>query len=78
MGTKTSSGPRRPGFDVLSTREREVVGWLAEGSNTVAIGKSMAISHRTVSAHIQNVLRKLGMNSRVELVVHAYKTGFIR
>ena len=41
--------------------------------NTPGIAKKLFISEKTVRTHIQNILRKLGMHSRLEAVVYAYK-----
>jgi len=57
----------------LSDRETEVLKQLATGVNTPGIAKKLFISEKTVRTHIQNILRKLGMHSRLEAVVYAYK-----
>ena len=57
----------------LSDRETEVLRLLAGGVNTPGIAKKLFISEKTVRTHIQNILRKLGMHSRLEAVVYAYK-----
>ncbi len=57
----------------LSDRETEVLRLLAGGVNTPGIAKKLFISDKTVRTHIQNILRKLGMHSRLEAVVYAYK-----
>jgi len=66
---KGSAGKDLP----LSAREVEVLRQLAGGANTPAIAKKLFISEKTVRTHIQNILRKLGMHSRLEAVVYAYK-----
>ncbi len=62
----------------LSARELEVVHHLARAVSTPDIGKKLDISEKTVRTHVQNILRKLGMNSRLELVVWAYKSKLVR
>ncbi len=62
----------------LSPRELEVLHHLARATATPAIGKKLDISEKTVCAHIQNILRKMGMNSRLQVVVWAYKSQLVR
>ncbi|WP_285115572.1 LuxR C-terminal-related transcriptional regulator [Leifsonia sp. fls2-241-R2A-40a] len=60
-----SSVPR----SVLTPRETEVTALAADGMTNKAIGSQLFISTRTVEAHIQNALVKLGLRSRTELAV---------
>ena len=48
-------------LDVLTPREREVLGLMAEGHDNTAIAKSLVITERAVSKHIGNVFLKLGL-----------------
>lgn len=52
----------------LSTREIEVLRMLADGTSTKHIADSLFISHATVRNHIQNILRKLEVHSKLEAV----------
>jgi two-component system nitrate/nitrite response regulator NarL len=49
----------------LSTRERETLVLLAEGCSNKLIGRRLGIAEATVKIHVQNLLRKLGLESRV-------------
>lgn len=51
---------------LLTRREREVLAILAEGGNNDAIAQALVISPQTARTHIQNVLGKLGVHSRLE------------
>jgi predicted ATPase/DNA-binding CsgD family transcriptional regulator len=51
----------------LSAREREVSGLVAHGLSNREIGKTLTISERTVDAHVQHILNKLGFNSRAQV-----------
>jgi len=62
----------------LSERETEVLKLLATGVETAPIGRQMGISEKTVRTHIQNILRKLQMHSRVQAVVYAFRNGIVR
>lgn len=50
----------------LSARESEVLALMAEGLNNPAIANALYISRETVKSHVKQVLRKLGVTSRVE------------
>ena len=63
-------------FDVLTPREREVLGLLAEGRSNRSIAAELGISEGTVKAHVKAVLRKLGAESRVAAAVLAVEHGF--
>ncbi len=51
----------------LTPREREVAGLVAQGLSNREIGKTLVISERTVDAHVQHILNKLGFNSRAQI-----------
>jgi PAS domain S-box-containing protein len=55
----------------LSAREREVLGCMTEGLNTAAIAGRLAVSPATVRNHVQSILGKLGVHSRLEAVAFA-------
>jgi HD-GYP domain-containing protein (c-di-GMP phosphodiesterase class II) len=48
----------------LSEREREVLGYIAEGRSTVGIADELVVSPHTVRTHVRNILRKLETSSR--------------
>jgi two-component system nitrate/nitrite response regulator NarL len=52
----------------LTDREREVLVLLANGANTAGIARALGMREPTARSHIQNVLQKLGVHSRVEAV----------
>lgn len=64
----------RPGvLEPLTLREREVLGLLAEGMHTREIAARLVLSPTTVRNHIQHVLTKLGVHSRLEAVALALR-----
>jgi len=48
----------------LTAREREVLGWIAQGKRNREIGAIMSISPRTVQKHVQSILAKLCVETR--------------
>jgi DNA-binding NarL/FixJ family response regulator len=67
------AGPREP----LTPREEEVVKLIAEAHTNAQIADLLHLSEKTVESHRGNVLRKLGMRDRVELVRYAIRRGLV-
>jgi two-component system response regulator NreC len=61
----------------LTPREREVLTYVAEGYTNREIARALVISVKTVDRHRENIMRKLNMHSRVELVKYAIEKGLI-
>jgi two-component system, NarL family, nitrate/nitrite response regulator NarL len=55
----------------LSTRELEILEHIARGASNKEIGRALAIAETTVKIHVQHILRKLKMGSRVQAAVYA-------
>jgi two-component system response regulator NreC len=66
-----------PSAEKLTPREIEVLKCIAEGYTNRQTGVELGISVRTVEGHRANVLAKLGLKSRVELVRYAREHGLI-
>jgi DNA-binding NarL/FixJ family response regulator len=65
------------GYD-LTSRELEVLQLLAEGTPNHELAARMGISRNTVRNHVQNLLTKLGVHSRLEAVALATREGLLR
>lgn len=63
------------GLQLLTTRECEILSLLAEGKSSGEIARELVISTRTVGAHVQHILLKLGVHSRAQAVALARRTG---
>lgn len=61
--------------DALTEREREILRALATGRSNKLIARDLSIAEGTVKVHVKNVLRKLGLKSRVEAAVWATRAG---
>ncbi len=59
----------------LTPRERELVNLVARGHTNREIGRTLYMSESTVKLHLRNLLRKLHLHSRAELIAHAARTG---
>jgi DNA-binding NarL/FixJ family response regulator len=64
-------------LDVLTPRQCQVLTLLAEGHGTREIAQLMSISPNTVRNHVQNILQKLHVHTRLEAVTYALKHGFV-
>ncbi len=61
----------------LTAREKEILRCLAEGLPTAAIGRKLFISPVTVRNHVQNILHKLDVHTKLAAVVFAYQHDLI-
>lgn len=64
-------------YDNLTPREREVLILIAEGLSNAEIAERLVISIKTVDRHRENIMRKLNMHSRIDLVKYALRVGLI-
>ncbi|MHB0964153.1 MAG: response regulator [Gemmatimonadaceae bacterium] len=67
--------PTPPGTDVLSPREREVLRFIAQGRANKEIGAQLGISTRTVEAHRQSLMKKLGIHTVAGLTRYCLEHG---
>ena len=68
----------QPEVAELSERERQVLELVAHGAANKAVAKQLALSTRTVDAHLRNIFDKLGVASRTEAVTLALRLHSIR
>ena len=61
----------------LTPRERQVLVLLANGASQAEIADELVISSRTVAAHIDHILQKLGVHSRAQAVAVAYRENLL-
>ncbi|MHB9118207.1 MAG: response regulator [Burkholderiales bacterium] len=60
----------------LSPREREIITLLAKGESNKEMARTLNVAESTVKIHVQNILKKLHLNSRVQAAVYAVEHGF--
>ena len=75
--TKASPAPSDRGAPpaALTRREIEILRLMAGGANTKAMADSLHVSQATVRNHVQNILGKLNVHSRLEAVAYATSNG---
>jgi DNA-binding NarL/FixJ family response regulator len=71
--TRVSQDP----YKQLTERERDVLKLLAEGHSTQEIADILVITTKTVEGHKTNLMAKLGIHNRIDLVKYALRKGII-
>lgn len=67
--------PEAAEHDRLSPREREILIFLARGASNKEIARALEVAESTVKIHVQHILRKLNLSSRVQAAVYAVESG---
>ena len=71
------AGEGEPPGDELTPREQEVLTLIAQGFSNNEIAGQLVISAKTVDRHRENIMRKLNLHNRVDLVKYALRKGLI-
>jgi DNA-binding NarL/FixJ family response regulator len=66
------------GFKLLTPREEQVVALVADGLSNREIAEELGLSEHTVKKYLFRIFDKLGISSRVELVLYAFSHGGAR
>lgn len=74
---RVAEGGERETFDGLTERERQVLKLIADGLTNQEIAERLTISAKTVERHRANIMGKLNMHSRTDLVKYAIRKGMI-
>lgn len=69
--------PAHTSAESLTEREHQVLTLLARGSTTANIAQTLSISPTTVRNHVQSILHKLNVHSRLEAVAYAFEHGLM-
>jgi two-component system response regulator NreC len=76
--SRIKSAHRLPRFATLTTREKEVLKVLAEGNSVKEIASSLKLSVKTIEAHKFNLMRKLDIHNKAQLVQYAIQKKIIK
>jgi two-component system, NarL family, response regulator NreC len=76
--SRIKSAHRLPRFATLTTREKEVLKLLAEGNSVKEIACSLNLSVKTIEAHKFNLMRKLDIHNKAQLVQYAIQKKIIK
>lgn len=71
------AGSNQDQYDTLTTREKEILSLAAKGYANKEIAEQLFISVKTVETHKSNVMEKLGLRSRPDLIKYAVKKGLL-
>jgi two-component system response regulator NreC len=74
---KLKSGDNTGTYESLSDREKEILIWIAKGYSNKEIAEHLMLSVKTVESHKSNLMEKLSLKTRPELVKYALKKGLL-
>jgi two-component system, NarL family, response regulator NreC len=74
---RSRTSPEQASLEALTPREEEVLELLAEGLSNDEIAERLVISRHTVARHRENLMSKLNLHNRGELVKYAIRKGLI-
>jgi two-component system response regulator NreC len=75
---RVKSAARQPRFSTLTRRELEILKFLAEGNSVKDIASTLNLSVKTIEAHKFNLMRKLDIHNKAQLVQYAIQKKIIR
>ena len=76
--TRVKTTDRTPRFASLTPREKEVLKMLAEGNSVKEVATQLNLSVKTVEAHKFNLMRKLDIHNKAQLVQYAIQKKVIK
>lgn len=75
--SRIQNGEGKDTYDKLTDREREVLYHVANGKTSGFIAESLHLSTHTVRTHRENLMKKLNLHSKAELIKYALRHGFL-
>jgi DNA-binding NarL/FixJ family response regulator len=76
--TRSEEPQEEPSPEALTPRQRQVLRLIADGMTSQRIADQLELSVRTVDRHVENMMNRLGIHSRIELVKYAIREGLIQ
>jgi two-component system response regulator NreC len=77
LRTRSEEAMEERGPEVLTPRQRQVLRLIADGMTSQRIADQLELSVRTIDRHVENMMNRLGIHSRIELVKYAIREGLI-
>lgn len=77
VGSRSFKAKVHGSLDVLTEREKEILGYVAKGLSNDEIAEVLVISPATVKTHSARIMAKMNAHDRAQLVVLAYETGLV-
>lgn len=74
---QTETGAESPGWEMLTSREREVLKLVAEGNTTREIAEYLSLSSKTIEKHRSRLMRKLDLHNVSEVTAYAIANGLL-
>lgn len=74
---RVENGEDSGGYDGLTERERDVLRLIAGGNTGAQVAEALCVSLHTVQSHRDNIMAKLGLHNRAQLVKYAIQKGLI-
>ncbi len=73
-----SASPKQDDPDALTAREMEVLEWMVEGvTSNRALARKLGVSENTIKFHVRNILDKLHLHNRAQVVSYALRHGMV-
>ena len=76
--SRSAGSPGTPRSATLTPREREVVKMIAEGNSVREIASTLGLSMKTIEAHKFNLMRKLDIHNKAQLVTYAIQKKIVK
>ncbi len=74
---RIGSGEERTSYSSLTSREQDILRFIGDGLTNEEIAKQLVLSVHTVQTHRSNIMKKLGLHNRAQLVTYAARVGLI-
>lgn len=74
---RIGSGEERTSYGSLTSREQDILRFIGDGLTNEEIAEQLVLSVHTVQTHRSNIMKKLGLHNRAQLVTYAARVGLI-
>ncbi len=74
---RVGAGEERSSYGSLTSREQDILRFIGDGLTNEEIAEQLVLSVHTVQTHRSNIMKKLGLHNRAQLVTYAARVGLI-